>query len=64
MAFTVVLPAPKGTTTTHTFGDEAAYAIGSGVLTIQDARGGGTARHLAPGAWIEVADGVDPLFSD
>ncbi len=61
MAFTVVLPGPKGTAT-HTFGDEAAYAInGVGVLTIQDVRDGGTARHLAPGNWIEVADGVPPL---
>ena len=61
MAFSVVVPAPKGTTT-HTFGDDAAYAINNvGVLTIEDVRGGRTARHLAPGAWIEVADGVEPL---
>jgi hypothetical protein len=61
MAFSVVVPGPQGNLT-RTFGDEAAYAIASGVLTIQDTRGGMTARHLAPGAWLEVADGVDPVF--
>ncbi len=61
MAFSVVVPTPQGTVR-RTFGDEAAYAIASGVLTIQDTRGGNTARHLSPGAWIEVADGIDPIF--
>jgi len=61
--FSVTFPTPKGTKTEQFAGGLAAYKIASsGVLTIQYASNRSKQHHFAPGCWLEVADGDDPIL--
>ena len=61
MAFSVVLPVPRGTSTLP-FTDKDEYDVSpGGVLSITIGRASGARHHFPPGQWIEVAEGADPI---